>query len=43
MKKKKMETQKKKTKKKLEKPLKLDMTFEEAIKRIVNTKVKKKK
>ena len=38
-----LKTKKNKTKKKLDKPLKLNMSFEEAIKRIVNTKVKKKK
>ena len=40
-----MKTTKKKPVKKrtLEKPLKLDMSFEEAVKRIANTKVSKKK
>ncbi len=32
-----------KTKKKLEKPLKLNMSFDEAMRRIVNSKVPKKK
>lgn len=36
-------TKTKKTKKKLDKPLKLNMSFDEAMKRIISKKVKKKK
>jgi hypothetical protein len=38
-----MNKEKTKKKKKLEKPLKLDMSFDEAVKRIVNVNTKKKK